>query len=298
MPQLIEFATLRGLLFGGGDPSIPNLVPSDIEIRHNFFFKPAHWQGHATIKGTLELKNARRVVIDGNLIAPEIRVTALVITVRNQDTRAPWSTIEDVTITNNIIRHASTGINILGKDNQAPSQEAKRIRIANNLFEDIASDAEIAYFLQINGTDSVTVEHNTVQQGGNIITSYGQPSRNFVFRNNIIQFNQYGIACQVEAPTCPDVAFCNCFPGGTIKGNVIADNRNVSASYRIENGFPGNLFVKSFNEVGFAGYPGGDWRLSPGSKIRGKGTDSKDPGIDFSIFDASRASTAQQGTPK
>ena len=129
----------ENLLFGGGDPAIQNLVPSDIEIRHNYFFKPAAWQGKATIKCTLELKNARHVVIDANVLEGEIRVPAFVITVRNQDTKAPWSTIEDVQITNNIVRHHSTGFNVLGRDNYAPSQEAKRIRIANNLLEDISS---------------------------------------------------------------------------------------------------------------------------------------------------------------
>jgi len=51
------------------------LVPSDIEVRHNHFFKPAPledrhpsyagtpWQG----KNLFELKNARRVLIDGNV---------------------------------------------------------------------------------------------------------------------------------------------------------------------------------------------------------------------------------------
>jgi hypothetical protein len=54
------------VLFGGADPSIAGLVPSDIEIRRNFLHKPAQWQGRAMIKGTFELKNARRVVVDGN----------------------------------------------------------------------------------------------------------------------------------------------------------------------------------------------------------------------------------------
>jgi len=52
------------ILIGGSDPSIPNLVPSDIEIRRNYFHRPSEWSGKATIKGTFELKNARRVVVD------------------------------------------------------------------------------------------------------------------------------------------------------------------------------------------------------------------------------------------
>ena len=109
------------VLIGGADPAVPNLVPSDIEIRRNYLRKPKEWLGRATIKGTLELKNARRVVIEGNLIESEILTTAMVLTVRNQGGQAPWSTIEDVEIKDNIVRHASTGINILGSDNERRS---------------------------------------------------------------------------------------------------------------------------------------------------------------------------------
>jgi hypothetical protein len=70
-------ASGENVMFGGADPAIPDLVPSDIEIRGNHIVKPLTWmKGHAsyagtewTIKNLLELKNARRVVIDGNLCA-------------------------------------------------------------------------------------------------------------------------------------------------------------------------------------------------------------------------------------
>ena len=283
------------LLFGGGDPSIPNLVPADIEIRRNYFHKPAEWQGKATVKGMLELKNSRRVVIDGNLLESSIPLTAFVVTVRNQNKSAPWSTIEDVQITNNIVRHASSGLNILGRDNEAHSQQAKRIRIANNLFEDIVNPNDIAYFLQVNGADSVTVEHNTAQQAGNIITSYGEAATNFVFRNNILQYGSYGVACSVSGLACAGIPFCQCFPGGVISGNVIADNRNVSASDPIERNFPGNDFVSSFEAVGFVDFAHGNWRLAPSSKYRGKTADGKDPGVDFTALEASGVRFAKEG---
>lgn len=282
------------VLFGGADPSIPNLVPSDIEIRRNYLHKPAEWQGRAMIKGTLELKNARRVVIEGNLLESEIPVTAFVVTVRNQGNKAPWSTIEDLQITNNIVRRASTGVNILGSDNYASSQVAKRLLIANNLFEGVAGDG--AYFLQVNGADSVTVDHNTVQQTGNIITSYGEPSTNFVFSNNIVQYNQYGISCSIGTP-CPDVPFCHCFPRGKVKGNIIADNANLAASYPIDKAFPlGNFVVGSYAIVGFTDYVHGKWQLASSSKVRGRATDGKDPGVDFALLDASGVWSAKDGS--
>src|SRR5207244_12647765 len=61
-------ATGENAMFGGADPSIVNLVPSDIEIRHNYFFKPTSWRGvWAAVKNLFELKNARRVLVEGNI---------------------------------------------------------------------------------------------------------------------------------------------------------------------------------------------------------------------------------------
>src|SRR5204863_3419138 len=67
-------AASENVMFGGADPKISQLVPSDIEIRHNDFFKPLSWKPddpgfggyHWTVKNLLELKNSRRVLIQGN----------------------------------------------------------------------------------------------------------------------------------------------------------------------------------------------------------------------------------------
>src|SRR5947207_924373 len=132
-------------------------------------------------------------------------------------------------------------------------------------------------------------------QPGHIITSYGEPARNFHFNNNIVQYNLYGIACSIGKP-CPDLAFCNCFPGATMQGNVIADNENVSAAYPIDKAFPpGNYIVRSYNELGFVDHAHGNWQLGPRSAYRGKGTDGKDPGIDFGLFNASGVRSAKEG---
>lgn len=234
------------VLIGGADPSIHNLVPSDIEFRRNHFRKPKEWLGRAGIKGTFELKNARRVVIEGNLFESEILTTAIVLTVRNQSGKAPWSTIEDVEITNNIVRHASSGINILGSDNEHRSQEAKRIRIVNNHLTDIiaADPNDIPYFLQINGGQQITIANNTVEQAGNIISAYGAPARSFVFRDNIVRFNKYGIVCQIQGSDCgSENVFCKCFPAGVFRGNIFVDNLGAAARDNQISRYPsGNSF--------------------------------------------------------
>lgn len=286
------------ILFGGADPSIVNLVPSDIEIRRNYMYRPPEWAGKVTMKGSFELKNARRVVVDGNVIeSTNPRQVAFVITVRNQDGKAPWSTIEDVEITNNISRHASSGVNILGSDNQQPSQQAKRIKIANNLFTDLTSPGETSYFLQVSGASGLSVEHNTVQNIGNIISGYYQRTVGFSFRDNIVQYNLYGVACFIENVTCPGLAYCRCFPDVTMKGNVIADNANVSAQYPIDKAFPaGNFIIATYDQAGFEDFARDKWQLRPSSSLRGKASDGKNPGIDFAAFEASGVRLATTGS--
>src|SRR6266700_6564662 len=107
-------ATGENVMFGGADPSIRNLVPSDIEIRHNHFFKPTSWRNvWAAVKNLFELKNAQRVFVEGNVFENNWAAAqagwAVQFTVRNQDGRAPWSTIEDVTFRKNIVRTPGRG---------------------------------------------------------------------------------------------------------------------------------------------------------------------------------------------
>jgi hypothetical protein len=69
---------------GGADPAIPNLVPTNIEISGNHVAKPPHWReglpgfesGRWTVKNLLELKNARRVIVAGNLFEQRVSLSA------------------------------------------------------------------------------------------------------------------------------------------------------------------------------------------------------------------------------
>src|SRR5690606_22757623 len=59
----------ENVMFGGADPRIEGLVPSDIVIERNYFRKPLSWKssGAWTIKNLFELKNAQRVLVRANV---------------------------------------------------------------------------------------------------------------------------------------------------------------------------------------------------------------------------------------
>jgi hypothetical protein len=210
-PYLIENNYLEAagisVLFGGAEPSIGGLVPSDITVRRNTMAKPLAWRDEDwAVKNLFELKNARRVQIEGNLFEYNWFASqagfAILFTVRASGPRASWSTVEDVTFENNLVRHVAGGINILGYDTNARSQQTRNIVIRNNLFYDINHEAwgGNGWFLQVGDEPAdILVEHNTIVQSGNLVTAYGgtrtqpRPIRGFRFLNNIAWHNTYGV---------------------------------------------------------------------------------------------------------
>jgi len=200
-------------MFGGADPHVPGLVPGDIEFRGNHCFKPLRWKiddpSYAgipwTVKNLFELKNARRVLMEGNVFennwAHAQSGTAILFTVRNQDGKAPWSAVQDVTMINNRLRESPTAFVIMGEDSPNRSQRSRRFLIRNNLFERI----ERTGFMITAGADDVEIDHNTfvpTNYSALIMTGLdgrdgsgqviGKPCERFKLTNNILGFGLYG----------------------------------------------------------------------------------------------------------
>ncbi|MBI2468903.1 MAG: hypothetical protein HYV62_14010 [Candidatus Rokubacteria bacterium] len=290
----------ENVMFGGGDPSVPNLVPSDIEIRRNLFRKPLAWKvGEAgfggtawTVKNLFELKNARRVLVEGNLFEHNWvhaqNGFAILFTVRNQDGGAPWSVVEDVTFVNNVVRHAAAGVNILGRDDNHPSQQTKRIRIANNLFEDVGGarwGGGGALVQLLDGAADVVIEHNTAFQTGNIVTADGAAHRGFVYRDNIAPHNAFGLIGTGTGVGNPTLA--RYFPGGVVTKNVTIGGN--AGSYP-----PGNFFPPSLADVGFVDHRRGDYRLAGSSRFRRAGADGRDIGLDVDELAAAMSESGRR----
>jgi hypothetical protein len=270
----------ENLMFGGADPSVPGLVPSDITIAGNHFAKQLSWRTEKwVVKNLIELKNARRVTIARNTFEYNWQGGqsgyAVVFTVRNQDGNCPWCQVANVTFEQNVVRHSAAGISILGYDNNHPSQQTQAIVVRNNVFADIDSRnwGGNGYFLSLTGgARDITIEHNTIIQGhaSGLITLDGPPVLGFVFRNNLAKHSTYGIFGNNRG--VGNDAIAAFLPGSEITRNVIA---GASASkYPGGNSFP---TVAQF-ETQFAAYAAGDYRLVEHSPWRDAGTDGFDLG--------------------
>ena len=273
----------ENVMFGGADPTIEGLVPADIEIVGNHMAKPLNWriedshfQGTPwSVKNLFELKNARRVLIDGNLFEynwPHAQNGfAILFTPRNQDGRSPWSVVEDITFVNNLVQHVGAGINVLGHDDIHSSQPTRRIAISHNLFLDVGGTWGSGRLFQLlDGTSDVTIDHNTAQQTDTIVAGGDRaPHMHFVFQNNIAFHNQYGVigsGTGVGRPT-----FDRYFPGAVIRRNVIIGG--MAERYP-----PDNFFPASADQVGFVDPRGHDYRLKASSAFKRAATDRQDVG--------------------
>lgn len=270
----------ENVMFGGADPAIAELVPSDIEVRNNYFYKPLSWNPkdpsfagiHWSVKNLFELKNARNVIIDGNVFENNWTDAqagrAILFTVRNEQSTAPWSTIENVQFTHNIVKNSPAALNLLGSDQPKPSKRGTGLTIANNLFIDIS-----AAFLTMSGYYDVTVEHNTHFQSGNIMILYGEPSLRFTYRNNVTVRDNNGYGVKGDGTGEGTIALDMFTPGYRFEKNIIA-NANASL-YPPQNSYP-----TSISGIGFVDFEQGNYRLRPESRSNATAS-GVNPGVNF-----------------
>jgi hypothetical protein len=241
----------ENVMFGGADPAVNGLVPSDIEILRNHFAKPLQWKiGDPLYAGTpwavknlFELKNARRVLIEGNVLEhnwPHAQNGfSILFTPRNQEGGAPWSVVEDVTFRGNVLRRVAAGFNILGTDDNEESRQTRRIAIEGNLLTDIGGTwgGNGRLFQLLNGTDQVSIISNTAENvaGGVVFGGDHDPHTAFVFRNNVMPDNGAGFLGSGTGVGMPSIE--RYFPDAIITGNVFAGGK--PSQYP-----PGNFFAR------------------------------------------------------
>ena len=185
--------------------------------------RAARW----TVKNLFELKNARNVVVDGNLMencwTDAQNGYAVLFTPRNSDGGAPWTRVENVTFTNNIVRHAPGGINILGRDYIYPSEQTKNIVIRNNLFDDVTTNwgNSLPWLLLGNGADRRDRRSQHDRSHRSLTRpAVCAPTTNFVYTHNMGRNNEYGFIGDSHAPGKDSIDIY--LPGATFSKNIIA----------------------------------------------------------------------------
>ncbi len=214
-PFLLQNDLLNGgtevVMFGGADPVIPNLVPSNIQILGSTLTRTVSVMQPVkqTVKTTLELKNAQHVLVDGCILENswvDGQVGQLLdFTPRNQGNTAPWSTLVDVTVQNSVLRHGFMGANLLGQDDINSSQRFNGLTLRNNLWYDIGTAAwnggttDVPKWLVVaNGLEAAVVDHQTVIGTPTEFLSISKGKaglvNNLTVTNSILPEGKYGIA--------------------------------------------------------------------------------------------------------
>ena len=174
-------ASGENVMFGGADPRIPDARA----VRHRGGAEP-HRQAAAVEEGRSVLRG-NRVERQEPVRAQECaarahrRQPASSTTGRTRRTVSPSSSPSATRTAarpgrssrtsrsrTTSIRHVSAGINVLGRDDNHPSQQTRRIAIRNNVLLDVGGDwGNGRLFQLLNGTSGiVTIDHNTALQTG------------------------------------------------------------------------------------------------------------------------------------
>jgi hypothetical protein len=279
-------ASGENFMTGGADPAIANVVPSDIEIRRNHFFKPLAWIGQPwTVKNLIQLKSGARILVEGNILENSWLHAqdgeGISITPRNQNGRAPWSVTQDITIRLNRIVNVGKGINLSGRDTDFPSQVTRRVLIENNVVNVTARGGATGRILQVtNGPVDVTVRHNTaftVRGGTTGFTESKPAATRFDFSDNIVSRGNYGFAGTGTGEGAPTLSAY--YLDYTFRGNAIIGGE--TANYPAHNFFPRNP-----EAVGFVDFAAANYRLMPSSAFRNAAADGSDLGADIEAIDA------------
>jgi hypothetical protein len=311
-------ASGQSILFGGAKGST---TPTDIEIRHNHFFKPLIWMpGHPgfvgaadgnpfIVKNSIELKNAQRLLLEGNILDNvwggfTQSGFAIVLLPANQGGHCPECRVMDITARYNRISHVGGGVgmgNTIGKA-QAPSSGGERYSLHDLVFDDIETEPYKGFGLMalILSTappiSGVHFDHITAfpLRGLFTIKNTGEKLKDFSFTNSIFTVGDdrgiWGAAGGQENCTQgsndPASVVKACFADGIFKDNVIIGGPGGWP--------PGNMKVKNGNDAGFRNFHqgnGGDYRLcrkkgdgpecKGPSPALGKASDGKDAGADM-----------------
>src|SRR5690606_621670 len=219
----------ENVMFGGADPRIDGLVPSDIEFRRNHLFKPLSWKhsGAWTVKNLFELKNAQRVLVEGNIMENNWldgqTGFAVVLKSANQSAGCDWCVVQDVTFRYNLIANSPGGVSLMATQASTggTAVPANDLSIVHNLFREVATAGQGGAqrrFQMLGRLSDVIIEHNTALGDGIILAFDGAPAERLVFANNLVTRGTYGVIGTARAEG--HASLQHFAPGAMFRGNV------------------------------------------------------------------------------
>jgi hypothetical protein len=316
----------ENVMFGGGPATG---TPADIQVSHNHMFKPLTWMkgepGYVggtngnpfVVKNLFELKNAQRVLLEGNIMEGSWGGFSqvgfgIVITPKNQAGKngsnvCPICQVTDVTIRYNAISHVGGGLAIANalSDNHGAPLDGQRYSIHDIIVDDMdgakyRGPSEFAEILVSPGApvlQNVMINHVTAFPTSHLfiigdMVATSTPMKNFVFTNSIVNAGKYPVWSSGGGPAncahlgIPLITFNTCFTRSSFTANAIIAAPS-GPSWPPQNFFPGSTAAVRF--VNYNAGNGGDYHLQASSPYKGKGTDGKDLGADI---DAIHSATA------
>jgi PKD repeat protein len=237
-----------------------------------------------SVKNVFELKNARNVVVEENILENHWKESqpgyAIVFTPRNSQGACTWCVVEHVRFERNIVRNVAAAFNVLGYDTGSnPSKQTHDIVIRQNVVVMSTSLGGNGWFMQVGGGPrDIAVEHNTIDSNGNtVLYVYGGTSAapgviyGFKLISNAARHGTYGINGQFFA--YGNAIMTAFFPDMVCETNYLAGGSLARLC-------PGTIVSPTFPEQ-FVDSAGGDYTLRAGSNLRNAASDHTDIGAAY-----------------
>jgi len=213
-PYLIENnlleAASENIMWGGGDPGVPGLVPCDITIRGNLIRKPTTWKVYPyNVKLLLEAKNACRMLVEGNRFdgvwTQGQTGFAVALKSVNQEGRCRWCRVTDVTIRGNTFVNVGAGFQFAGRPEMHPVDTAlSRVLVTGNWIDSVNMGPFVGEARPL----KLLAQANDIAFTRNTFTDRGTYNRDavvfdigglkpavtrFQFDDNVLPIAQYGV---------------------------------------------------------------------------------------------------------
>lgn len=202
----------ENIMFGGGAVRDVSMIPSDILIDDCYFTKDIRWKAGMVykpqIKCLLEVKTAKRLTLSNSVLEhcwPAAWPQGVALAIKCNDGsegKEPWTTTEDVTVINNVIRRVGKFMSIVAmNDGGYTTEQMKRLKVINNLCYEMATSewpGEGRAFTAANLPAGLEVRHNSIFGGRNAFFYYWYDQKitrgsDIVLADNASDHGTYGI---------------------------------------------------------------------------------------------------------